>query len=135
MSVTDPDSFIHLLTFTRILLSTCHKTSLTVTSLTLFSPLSYETRCSLCKSVSTCLMCLQLIAIAMDVFTDIDIFKELITATLRGVTVYILLDDSHFRSFLTMSHRVGVNIQDFKVRETRRCEIPHHRGKVSSGEV
>ncbi|XP_018528042.1 protein FAM83B [Lates calcarifer] len=56
----------------------------------------------------------QLIAIAMDVFTDVDIFKELITATLRGVTVYILLDDSHFRSFLTMSHRVGVNIQDFK---------------------
>uniref|UniRef100_UPI0037E72211 protein FAM83B-like n=1 Tax=Semicossyphus pulcher TaxID=241346 RepID=UPI0037E72211 len=56
----------------------------------------------------------QVIAIAMDVFTDVDIFKEIITATLRGVAVYILLDESHFNSFLTMSHRVGVNIQDFK---------------------
>ncbi|XP_008282453.1 protein FAM83B-like [Stegastes partitus] len=56
----------------------------------------------------------QIIAIAMDVFTDIDIFKEIISATLRGVVVYILLDDSHIRSFLTMSHRVGINIQDLK---------------------
>ncbi|CAJ1053958.1 LOW QUALITY PROTEIN: protein FAM83B-like [Xyrichtys novacula] len=56
----------------------------------------------------------QVIAIAMDVFTDVDIFKEIINATLRGVAVYILLDDSQFKSFLTMSHRVGVNIHDFK---------------------
>ncbi|XP_040891522.1 protein FAM83B-like [Toxotes jaculatrix] len=56
----------------------------------------------------------QIIAIAMDVFTDVDIFKEIISATLRGVVVYILLDDSHFRSFLTMSRRVGVHLQDFK---------------------
>lgn len=52
----------------------------------------------------------------MDVFTDLDIFKEIITAALRGVMVYILLDDSKFRSFLTMSQRVGINVQDFKVR-------------------
>ncbi|KAI3353520.1 hypothetical protein L3Q82_020042 [Scortum barcoo] len=56
----------------------------------------------------------QIIAIAMDVFTDVDIFKELITATLRGVVVYILLDESHFKSFLTMSHRLGINIHNFK---------------------
>ncbi|XP_049901060.1 protein FAM83B-like [Epinephelus moara] len=56
----------------------------------------------------------QVIAIAMDVFTDVDIFKEIITATLRGVIVYILLDHSQFKGFLTMSRRVGVNIQDFK---------------------
>ncbi|KAF1394604.1 hypothetical protein PFLUV_G00002780 [Perca fluviatilis] len=56
----------------------------------------------------------KVIAIAMDVFTDVDIFKEIITATLRGVVVYILLDEAQFKSFLTMSHRVGVNIQDFK---------------------
>lgn len=64
------------------------------------------------------LMCLQVIAIAMDVFTDVDIFKELISATLRGVMVYILLDDSHVKSFLKMSHNVGVNINDLKVRNT-----------------
>lgn len=64
-------------------------------------------------------VCLQLIAIAMDVFTDVDIFKEVVSATLRGVVVYILLDDTQFQSFLTMSHRVGVNIQDLKVRVQR----------------
>ncbi|XP_029284203.1 protein FAM83B-like [Cottoperca gobio] len=56
----------------------------------------------------------QVIAIAMDVFTDVDIFKELITATLRGVVVYILLDESQFKSFLKMSQRVGIKIQDLK---------------------
>ncbi|XP_071765112.2 uncharacterized protein LOC139919311 [Centroberyx gerrardi] len=56
----------------------------------------------------------QLIAIAMDVFTDVDIFKEIVNATLRGVVVYVLLDDSQFKSFLTMSQRVGVQIQDLK---------------------
>lgn len=65
---------------------------------------------------SKCFGCPQVIAIAMDVFTDVDIFKEIITATLRGVAVYILLDDSHFSSFLAMSLRVGINIQDLKVR-------------------
>ncbi|XP_074521582.1 uncharacterized protein LOC141787192 [Halichoeres trimaculatus] len=55
----------------------------------------------------------QVVAIAMDVFTDVDIFKEIINAALKGVAVYILLDESQFRSFVTMSHRVGVNIQDF----------------------
>lgn len=54
----------------------------------------------------------------MDVFTDVDIFKELITATLRGVAVYILLDESRYSSFLAMSHRIGINIQDLKVRNT-----------------
>lgn len=52
----------------------------------------------------------------MDVFTDVDIFKEVITSTLRGVAVYILLDESHFNSFLSMTRRVGVNIHDLKVR-------------------
>ncbi|XP_034756583.1 myomesin-2-like isoform X6 [Etheostoma cragini] len=61
----------------------------------------------------------KVIAIAMDVFTDVDIFKEIITATLRGVVVYILLDEAQFKSFLTMSHRVGVNIQDLKTLRVR----------------
>lgn len=61
--------------------------------------------------------CPQVIALAMDVFTDVDIFKEIITATLRGVAVYVLLDHSHFTSFLTMSRRAGINIQDLKVRK------------------
>ncbi|XP_062303884.1 protein FAM83B-like [Osmerus eperlanus] len=56
----------------------------------------------------------QVIAIAMDVFTDVDIFKELISATFRGVVVYILLDDIQFKSFHTMAERSGVCIKDLK---------------------
>lgn len=56
----------------------------------------------------------QIIAIAMDVFTDVDIFKDIVSATLKGVTVYILLDDFQFQSFLNMSKRSGVKIQDLK---------------------
>ncbi|MED6242638.1 hypothetical protein ATANTOWER_007632, partial [Ataeniobius toweri] len=56
----------------------------------------------------------QIIAIAMDVFTDVDIFKEIISAALRGVGVYILLDDSRVSSFLNMSRSVGIDILDIK---------------------
>ncbi|XP_077427947.1 uncharacterized protein LOC144055650 [Vanacampus margaritifer] len=56
----------------------------------------------------------QVVAIAMDVFTDVDIFKEVVGATLRGVVVYILLDQGHFGSFHDMSRRAGVNIRDLK---------------------
>uniref|UniRef100_A0A8K9UH27 Scaffolding anchor of CK1 domain-containing protein n=1 Tax=Oncorhynchus mykiss TaxID=8022 RepID=A0A8K9UH27_ONCMY len=49
----------------------------------------------------------QVIAIAMDVFTDVDIFKEIVNATTRGVMVYILLDDFQFKSFLNMAKSAG----------------------------
>uniref|UniRef100_A0A3P9QCH7 Scaffolding anchor of CK1 domain-containing protein n=1 Tax=Poecilia reticulata TaxID=8081 RepID=A0A3P9QCH7_POERE len=57
----------------------------------------------------------KLVAIAMDVFTDVDIFKELISAALRGVIVYILLDDSRVSSFLNMSRSMGINLHDIKM--------------------
>ncbi|CAF90564.1 unnamed protein product, partial [Tetraodon nigroviridis] len=69
----------------------------------------------------------QVIAVAMDVFTDVDIFKEVITATLRGVAVYILLDHSHFASFLTMSRRAGINIQDLKNIRVRTVQGPQYQ--------
>ncbi|KAM6971996.1 uncharacterized protein fam83b [Aplochiton taeniatus] len=56
----------------------------------------------------------QIIAIAMDVFTDVDIFREIVMASLKGVVVYILLDDFQFHSFLNMSERSGLKIQDIK---------------------
>ncbi|XP_029595535.1 protein FAM83B isoform X2 [Salmo trutta] len=56
----------------------------------------------------------QVIAIAMDVFTDVDILKEIVNATTRGVMVYILLDDFQFKSFLNMAKSAGVQIQDLK---------------------
>ncbi|KAJ0033494.1 hypothetical protein NQD34_000601 [Periophthalmus magnuspinnatus] len=61
----------------------------------------------------------QLIALSMDVFTDVDIFKELICAALRGVVVYLLLDQTNFSSFLNMSQKLGVNLSDIKTIRVR----------------
>ncbi|RXM33125.1 Protein FAM83B [Acipenser ruthenus] len=53
----------------------------------------------------------KVIAIVMDVFTDVDIFKEIVDASVRGVPVYILLDEFQFKSFLTMAEKQGVQVQ------------------------
>ncbi len=58
---------------------------------------------------------LQVIAIAMDKFTDVDIFKEAVDASIRGVAVYVLLDDFHLKSFLTMAENQDVKIQQLRV--------------------
>lgn len=51
----------------------------------------------------------------MDVFTDVDLFKEVVDASIRGVPVYILLDHIHFKSFLTMTANLDVQIQQLRV--------------------
>lgn len=51
----------------------------------------------------------------MDEFTDVDIFKEVVNASLRGIPVYILLDDFHVKSFLTMAENQDVNIRKLRV--------------------
>ncbi|XP_077086437.1 protein FAM83B [Siphateles boraxobius] len=56
----------------------------------------------------------QVIAIAMDVFTDVDIFKEVVDASVRGVPVYILLDHNHFKSFLTMIEKQDIQLQKLR---------------------
>ncbi|XP_053566371.1 protein FAM83B [Bombina bombina] len=53
----------------------------------------------------------QVIAIVMDTFTDVDIFKELVEASSRGVPVYLLLDDINFPHFLKMTEKQGVQLQ------------------------
>lgn len=60
-------------------------------------------------------MSIQVIAIAMDVFTDVDIFKEVVDASVRGVPVYILLDHNHFKSFLNMVEKQDIQIQKLRV--------------------
>lgn len=51
----------------------------------------------------------------MDVFTDVDIFKEVVDASVRGVPVYILLDHSHFKNFLVMTANLDIQIQKLRV--------------------
>lgn len=52
----------------------------------------------------------------MDMFTDVDIFKEIVEASTRGISVYILLDESNFNHFLTMTEKQGCQIQRLRVR-------------------
>lgn len=57
----------------------------------------------------------QVISIVMDMFTDVDIFKEVVDASIRGVPVYVLLDEFHLKSFLTMAETQDVKIQQLRV--------------------
>ncbi|XP_054455635.1 protein FAM83B [Anoplopoma fimbria] len=66
----------------------------------------------------------QVIAIAMDIFTDVDIFKEAVDASIRGVPVYVLLDDSHFKSFLAMAKN-----QDIKIQQLRNMRVRTVKGQ------
>lgn len=64
----------------------------------------------------------KVIAIVMDMFTDVDIFKEIVEASTRGISVYILLDESNFNHFLTMTEKQGCQIQrlrNIRVRTVR----------------
>ncbi|XP_040906450.1 protein FAM83B [Toxotes jaculatrix] len=56
----------------------------------------------------------QVIAIVMDTFTDVDIFREIVDASIRGVPVYVLLDDFNLKSFLTMAENQDVKIQQLR---------------------
>lgn len=58
---------------------------------------------------------MQVVAIVMDKFTDVDIFKEAVDVSARGVPVYVLLDEFHLKSFLTMAESQDVKIQQLRV--------------------
>ncbi|KAF6364415.1 family with sequence similarity 83 member B [Rhinolophus ferrumequinum] len=53
----------------------------------------------------------KVIALVMDMFTDVDIFKEIVEASTRGVSVYILLDEYNFNHFLNMTEKQGCQLQ------------------------
>lgn len=77
--------------------------------------ISVSSNCALLINFFICFVVIQVIAIAMDVFTDVDIFKEVVDASIRGVPVYILLDHFHFRSFLAMTANLDIQIQKLRV--------------------
>lgn len=54
----------------------------------------------------------QVIAIVMDMFTDVDIFNDLLEAAARHVPVYILLDEHEAHSFVSMviNHKVNLDL-------------------------
>jgi len=71
---------------------------------------------------------LQVIAVVMDMFTDVDIFKDLLDAGFkRKVGVYIILDETNVKHFLQMCERAHMHAGHLKVRMARRV-----RGRVTS---
>ncbi|XP_067872461.1 protein FAM83H [Heterodontus francisci] len=52
----------------------------------------------------------QVIAIVMDIFTDIDLFEEVLEAASHGVPVYLLLDELFSHHFLDMVKKCQVNL-------------------------
>lgn len=57
----------------------------------------------------------QVVSIVMDTFTDVDIFKEVVDTSFRGVPVYILLDELNLKSFLAMAESQDIKIQQLRV--------------------
>ena len=74
---------------------------------------------------SLCCLTLQVIAVVMDVFTDIDIFRDLQEISRKqGVAVYILLDQALLSQFLDMCMDLRVHPEQEKVCVTR-FQSPH----------
>ncbi len=64
---------------------------------------------------SLILVPLQVIAIVMDLFTDIDIFKDLLDASYkRKVSVYIMLETTGVKHFLRMCEKAGMHTGHLK---------------------
>ena len=58
---------------------------------------------------------LQLVAVVMDMFTDVDIFADILDAAGRNVAVYILLDEHNVHHFTNMVSNCRVNLENIPV--------------------
>lgn len=71
----------------------------------------------MCSPDSFLFSSLQVIAVVMDMFTDVDIFKDLLDAGFkRKVGVYIILDETNVKHFLQMCERAQMHAGHLKVR-------------------
>ncbi|XP_068183274.1 protein FAM83H [Antennarius striatus] len=80
----------------------------------------------------------QVIAIVMDMFTDVDIFHDVISAALRNVAVYILLDELNAPHFINMVANCRVNLQSIQFLRVRTVSgITYHcrSGKSFKGQM
>lgn len=66
-------------------------------------------------SVPSVALCPQVIAIVMDMFTDVDILHDILNAAMRNVAVYILLDAQNAHHFINMLSNCRVNLQTIQV--------------------
>ncbi|OCT80541.1 protein FAM83B [Xenopus laevis] len=80
----------------------------------------------------------QVIAIVMDMFTDVDILKELVEASSRGIPIYLLLDDINFPHFLKMTEKQGIQVQrlrNLRVRTVKGQDYFSKSGAKFSGKM
>ncbi|XP_071757668.1 protein FAM83H [Centroberyx gerrardi] len=80
----------------------------------------------------------QVIAVVMDMFTDVDIFSDLLDAAARHVPVYILLDEQNAHHFVAMANNCRVNldlIHMMRVRTVAGITYFCRSGKSFKGQV
>lgn len=80
----------------------------------------------------------QVIAVVMDMFTDVDIFADLLDAAARHVPVYILLDEHECHHFVSMVINCKVNLElvpMMRVRTVAGITYYSRTGKSFKGQV
>ncbi|KAI3363027.1 hypothetical protein L3Q82_011685 [Scortum barcoo] len=80
----------------------------------------------------------QVIAIVMDMFTDVDMFADILNAAMRNVPVYILLDKKNVHHFVNMVSNCRVNLQNIQFLRVRTVSgITYHcrSGKSFQGQM
>ncbi|CAJ1067802.1 protein FAM83H [Xyrichtys novacula] len=80
----------------------------------------------------------QVVAIAMDMFTDVDIFADILAAAMRNVAVYILLDKENVHHFINMVSNCRVDLQSVQFLRVRTVSgITYHcrSGKSFKGQM
>ncbi|XP_023118752.2 protein FAM83H [Amphiprion ocellaris] len=80
----------------------------------------------------------QVIAVVMDMFTDVDIFADLLDAAARHVAVYILLDEQDCHHFVSMVISCKVNLElihMMRVRTVAGITYYSRTGKSFKGQV
>ncbi|XP_056678797.1 protein FAM83H isoform X2 [Monodelphis domestica] len=80
----------------------------------------------------------QVVAIVMDMFTDVDLLSEILEAAARRVPVYILLDEMNAQHFLDMAEKCRVNLHHVDFLRVRTVSGPTYycrTGKSFKGHV
>ncbi|XP_038593761.1 protein FAM83H [Micropterus salmoides] len=80
----------------------------------------------------------QVIAIVMDVFTDVDMFADILNAAMRNVAVYILLDKHNVHHFVNMVSNCRVDLQSIqflRVRTVSGITYQCRSGKSFNGQM
>jgi len=62
-----------------------------------------------------CGFLLQVIGVVMDMFTDVDMFADILDAATRNVAVYVILDKENAHHFVNMVSNCRVNLQSIQV--------------------